>query len=273
MAYTPPKFDNWSKGQRQAYNKFVRSLKGKGTTGANKPAPVNQNPQPPNATQTQQNNAAAQASSSTSSNAQSQTGGYTYTPPEGTTAPTSSYKPETGRPDPRDAQYWNDVTKLYFDRNQQLNTMNYEDTLRSVDYNTQKSDLAREEPRARLANKVAASRQGNLYSSTYDYGQALTQEDYLRRNTDTQRSYERENTARAMMRNALENGYTINEAAALAAAADRKAQDELNQPTPPSSNTPTTPTQPQGPTLEEILKQFFGKPKKGKPKGKGKGKK
>jgi hypothetical protein len=240
---------------------------------------VNQDPQPPNSDQGVTNNANSQSSTSGGVDNQSITPNNNYSSNNNQNEPFSSYMPETGKPDPRDSQYWRDVIRLNFDRNTQENNLRLQSVYAQTDFEKANSDLGRQQIRDRLATKIASSKSGNLFSSVSQENLGQLEQGYFNQRSDLQQTYQREEASRQAIRDALAQGYTIDEAAALAAAIDRKAQAELDQPSPyqtPTTNTNTADTGPNWDTLlNQALKNLFPKPKpnKGKGKGKGKGKK
>lgn len=220
---------------------------------------VNENPQPPNASDNITSNTNSQTSTPSGRDNRSittQTSG---------PRPFSSYVPQPGKPDPRDTQYWRDVIRLNFDKENQLEDNRLQSVYAQTNFEQAGSDLNRQQVRDRLASKISASRSGNLFSSVYQEGAGQLEQDYFRQRADMETNYQREQFARERIRKALIDGYTIDEAARLAEAIDRASQNELNRPSPyqPAPTTPdTTDTMPDYDKLvEKLAKTLFTKPK------------
>lgn len=236
---------------------------------------VNQDPQPPNATQNVTNNSNSQSSTPSGVDNRS----LTASSNSNNNRPYSSYTPEPNKPDPRDEQYWRDVIRLNFDRNTQENNLRLQSVYAQTDFEKTNSDLNRQQIRDRLANKIASSRSGNLFSSVYQENAGQLEQAYFDQRGTAEQNYQREEAARQAIRDALAQGYTIDEAAALAASIDRTSQAEIDQPSPVQNTQNTTNVSDSGKSWEQLLNQaiknVFPPPKKPtkpkkpkKPKGK-----
>lgn len=139
-------------------------------------------------------------------------------------------------PDPRDSTYWQNLAKLQFTRNQQQAQLTQEQAYADTDF--------AEAVRRRLGQKVedvqnirqGANREGLFYSGQLGKRQGDYEVDFQRREADAQTAYTRANAAREAARQALAEGYSLDEAAAMAEAVDRQsARDLASPPDPPGA--------------------------------------
>lgn len=228
----PTNLKKWDKPQRRMYKKFVRSM-----NKTQKPKktrlsipPVNQNPQPNNNQPTNTNTGVSNSALTNQASSQTNNKPPAVTPDMDAF---SSYQPAPGVPDPRDDQYWRDTSRLYFDRSTQEQQLNVQDTYSRTAYEQALESRARQHPRDTLATNIGANRAGNLTSSVHQQDLGDLEQNYFTDNTDQERQYQQEQSSRNLMRSALQQGYTIDEAAQLAASVERQSQNELNQSIPP----------------------------------------
>lgn len=250
---------NYKVGQKFNYNKPSRKVIKKFTAKKSPLSvpPVRTNPQPPNATQP-----------TTPSNLQNTAASQTPNqPPQQAiqNSAFSSYVAEPGKPDPRDSQYWQDVTRMYFDRTQRESQANTEQTYAQTAYEQALEARTREHPRDILASNINANQMGNLTSSVQQEDLGKLEQDYYTANTDSERQFQQEQAARSIARDAIAQGYTIDEAAELAAAVDRQSQSELDQPPPPDPNADNYGDTygNYGDSIDDILASLLGDKKKG----------
>jgi len=169
-----------------------------------------------------------------------------------------SYTPQAGQPDPRDATYWANVAKLKFDdeqqyaelqRNQQRSDTDYADALQTAIRNrgVQQRTLGEDAIRSNLGN-----------SGWLDRNEAEQTAAYTQDRAHAQLNKDEEDQARAAARTALQQGFSLEAAGELAAAAARFAQiqreEAANAPpelpgggSPAISNAPAVPLSQQGP--------------------------
>jgi hypothetical protein len=133
-------------------------------------------------------------------------------------------------PDVRDSTYFSQLSAALFKKNQGLSELGQAEQYASQDF--------QEALRRMLGNKgedVEALRedmndQGLFYSGEHGEQRGKLEEDYLERQTDAQQAFDRQSTAWQTARQALEMGYTIDEAAAMAEATERQVdRDRYNK--------------------------------------------
>lgn len=257
MAYRPPNWKNYTPQQKRAFKQYSSRMRGIGrSTGVNNIQPPNPNPQPPNAAPPPPPVKPATVPAQTVTNAASYTAGQS-----------SNNTP----PDPRDEQYYRDKANLLFKKQQEENRLRTEGILSQNNYEEALSSLNRQEPKDKLATKIAASRAGNLFSSTHQEDLGTLQQNYFLQRSDMARTKAQEDIARETARSYLEQGYSLDDAALLAEAADRETarQAAASANTDPGTTTNPTDTLPDyNKLLQDALNALFPPPKKKKPKPK-----
>ena len=158
--------------------------------------------------------------------------------------------------DPRDSQYWSDVVSLQFNKNAELQGLGLEESFGNTNYQEALRKLNFQEPKDVLARQEGANRAGEFYSSKTgeDIGGIAT--NYFEQRSGLARNKQQEDAMRNLTRNLVENGYTVDQAAAYASAVGRQSDAESDRPMPEVD--PIS-------TLLDTLRK-----KKGKGKGKGK---
>lgn len=144
----------------------------------------------------------------------------------------SSYTPQPGVPDPRDAQYWRDVTRLMFNKDATMQSLTTQQTFADTDYERNLGELNRQEPLALLQQRQAQNRGGALYSSASAEDAAQLQTDFFNERNSLTGSYRADTATRALEKWAAEQGYSVDEADALAQAINRRSQTEMDRPSP-----------------------------------------
>lgn len=152
----------------------------------------------------------------------------TPAPPAAPTVPTdlfkpTSYTPSAGQPDPRDATYWENINKLMFSAQteyaQHLQAQQYSDIKWAA---TQQTELTNRQ-RAERALAEQMMGKGLSYSGYSNRSQAERQTDWLAHMGELTRSKQAEDAARQAAEMAIIQGWSIDEAAALAEAVARQA--------------------------------------------------
>lgn len=162
-----------------------------------------------------------------------QTGGQTPTAPvDRELQGFSTYQPSQGVPDPRDAQYWRDVSRLMFDRNAQLQQLQTEQIYSQTAYEKALENLARQTPLALRDTKESANRSGALYSSRTGDALSGVLQGASSQHSELESGFRDETSMREFLRSQIEQGASIEEAAALAEAIDRASRNEMNRPAP-----------------------------------------
>lgn len=163
-----------------------------------------------------------------------QTGGQTPAPAQDRgTQGFSSYTPVNGAPDPRDARYWRDVSRLMFDRNQQLSQLQTEEVYGRTAYEKALENLAQRTPTELRGVKESANRGGALYSSRTGDALSSVLQGAASARGELESGFRDESSMREFMRSQIEQGMAIEEAAALAESIDRASQGEIDKPAPP----------------------------------------
>jgi hypothetical protein len=168
----------------------------------------------------------------------------------------SAYRPAPQAPDPRDDQYWRDVSRLMFDKNAQETSLQTEQTFADTNYQRQLADMQNSEYWDALGQKQASNRAGAFYSTASAEDAGRLHYGYARDRLNLGGQYNADTQTRNLQRAALEQGYTLDEADALAQAIDRQSQAEMNRPSPYQGD------------LMDMLMKALG-PAKGQNNGKG----
>lgn len=133
-------------------------------------------------------------------------------------------------PDVRDSTYFSELSAALFKKNQGLSEIGQAEQYASQDF--------QEALRRMLVNKGEdvqslaenMNDEGLFYSGHHGQERGKLETDYLERQTDAQQSFDRQSTAWQTARQALEMGYTLDEAAAMAEATERQVdRDRYNK--------------------------------------------
>lgn len=141
----------------------------------------------------------------------------------------SSWKGGAGVPDPRDAQYWADVAKSMNTRDVGLAGVDLQEQQQTVAKTRALEDLARGHAVNERTLRQRGAAAGRLYSTSLGMELTDEQEANLRSIFRTDEDYRQATNALAVQRQALESGFTVEEAAALAASGYRYAQDQASK--------------------------------------------
>lgn len=147
-------------------------------------------------------------------------------------SPFSSFVPQPGQPDPRDATYWRDLSRLTLEKDAELSRLNTEEILSQTQYERDKGDLNEALPWQVQGNRKEANRAGGLYSSVTGNREGNILTDYTRNVTDLESGFRNEQEVREFLRHQIDSGYSIDEAAALAESIARASEAELSRPAP-----------------------------------------
>lgn len=134
-----------------------------------------------------------------------------------------------GAPDPRDAQYWSDVAKSMNTRDVGLAQTQLQEQQNATAKARALEDLARGHNVNQRTLRQKGSSRGALYSTSLGMELSDEQEATLRSTFRTEEDYAQAQNALAVQRQALESGFSVEEAAALAAASYRYAQDQMSK--------------------------------------------
>jgi hypothetical protein len=174
----------------------------------------------------------------------------------GGSSPTQQDQPTKVEPlygnaiDPRDSEYWRNLVVLTQNKDNQLSQLNTEETYSRTAYERALQDLTLQQPRDELSYREGANQAGAFYSSKTGEGLGQIKQEYFLRRSDTEQNFNKEQSLRELMRRAIEQGYTAEEAALLAEATERQAMGELDR---------------EAPYIDPISTKV-GKPKKKPPK-------
>jgi hypothetical protein len=207
---------------RQIHNR-IDSLRDKKFTTKNKPGKVNQDPRPPNEPKPNGGNP---------SNVSQPNYPTPAAPGSREQQGFSAYNPPSNMPDPRDEQYWRDMSRLMFDKNAQISSLNTEQTYADTGYTRQMADLQNREYWDSLAQKQASNRAGAFYSTASEEDAGRLRYGYAQQRLQAGGQYSTDSQTRTLQKAALEQGYTLDEADALASAVDRQSQSEMDRPSP-----------------------------------------
>jgi hypothetical protein len=135
--------------------------------------------------------------------------------------------PAQGGASPVDATYLAQSAQAAFSLNQQRQANDTQGVDNTVAYTQAMDRLRRAYPQQRAATTANANRAGLLYSSTLGNELGKVDTSYQESVGSTQTSYDRAERARIAARQALEAGYPIDDAARMAAAADRQSARDV----------------------------------------------
>lgn len=135
-----------------------------------------------------------------------------------------SYTPQAGQPDPRDATYWQNISKLKFEDEQKYSEFGREQTRADTDYADAVQTAIRNRGLQQRGLGEDAIR-GNLGSSGWlNRTEGQQTATYTQERAHAQLNKSEEDQARAAARTALLEGWGIDAAAELAAAGGRYAE-------------------------------------------------
>jgi hypothetical protein len=121
-----------------------------------------------------------------------------------------------------DAQYYADQAQRLFQNNQQLASFDTAHTRDQTQLQEALRQMAVQQPRDEQTTRVNANTQGLFYSTTLGNRLSDVAKTYAQRQSQAQSAYQQAEDARTAARAALQQGYTLDDAAARAAAADRQ---------------------------------------------------
>lgn len=222
---------------RFGWTKYGPGQWGRGRRGRLGIPPVNPNPRPPNEQRIGRATALTQRAGVGDARQIRQgigsgtaVAGPGARPTGGTTPPpTSATAPP---PDPRDDQYWRDITRLQFERNSGLAQLNTEGVFARTSYEQALAARARSEPLEQLNLRQQANRGGAIYSTATSEALGQLAQNQFQQRSELESEFNADRISREMEMNALRQGYSIDEAQALGDAVARTAQLEANRPPP-----------------------------------------
>lgn len=129
--------------------------------------------------------------------------------------------PPPAAPDSRDATYWGINAGRVKSRDDQLAANTAEGTASKAGFDEALRRLRADRPGDTANVNVGANKQGLFYSSTKGTRLDDLATSYARRESDATTSYNTSERARLAARSAIENGYTVEDAADIAASVDR----------------------------------------------------
>lgn len=147
-------------------------------------------------------------------------------PPPAPAMPTAAV-PQGGPESFMDAEYLAWRAQKQFEDNQQRATWDAEDKGDESSRGEAIRRLMQRRPEDLQRADVTHNKAGLFYSGMLGKERGQIEGDYVRQQADTNSDYDARRNARDAARQALEQGYTIEEAAQLAAAADRKTGRDL----------------------------------------------
>lgn len=154
---------------------------------------------------------------------------------QGGKPPKPGEKPPAFAPpvDPRDDQYWLDVTQLTFNKDLQLQGLNTQGVFDSTAHDLALLNRSQQEPLEVQRLREQANVGGSIYSTATqeDLGQLGKQQ--FAQKADIENAYNRALADRALQEQGIKGQYGIDQQQALATATARAAANELNRPGPP----------------------------------------
>jgi hypothetical protein len=121
-----------------------------------------------------------------------------------------------------DAQYYAEQAQRLFQKNQQLASFDTAHTRDTTQLNEALRQMREQQPLDQGKAQVGANKAGLFYSTALGNQLGSIAKTYAQRQSQAQTQYAQAEQARAAARAALEQGYTLDDAAAQAAAADRQ---------------------------------------------------
>lgn len=179
-----------------------------------------------------------------------------------------SYTPQAGEADPRDAAYWTNLSKLMFNDQQAYSQDLREQTEADTAYNSalQQAIQNRSVQERQLGEN--ALKAGLTASGWHDRTEAEQTRSYTQERANAALTKEQQDQARLAAREALVQGFGIDAAAELAAAAGRYGERQREE----AAKGPGEPSAPSAPAKPAGAGKGGGKGGGGKGKGKGGGK-
>lgn len=141
----------------------------------------------------------------------------------------SSFVPDANRPDPRDPDYWRNVSNLLFSTQGQITNANLAQERATQDFGKASSDLQTNRTRDQRSLAEQAMRSGLSNSGWLDRTDAEQTHDYLRAEEDLQTGYQRQSADRRADISALIQEYLAGEQELGASAVDRFTQAQMDQ--------------------------------------------
>ena len=169
--------------------------------------------------------------------------GFSSTPPPVAAASAPGPAPgpaAAGAPDPRDANYWAQLAKLTFQRDQQTAQLNQQQAYADTDFAEALRRRLEQSGKERTGITQGANREGLIESGQLGSRLGDQRVAHDRAVGDARTSHERETAARTAARDALAAGFTLEEAALHAEAVDRQWERDLANP--PPAPEPAEPT-------------------------------
>lgn len=146
----------------------------------------------------------------------------------GGAAPPPSAAPPAQPQDPRDSTYFSTVAKLDFQKANALNKLNTQESTQRQDLTTALQRMSAQRPADELKITQGANNAGLFYSGQLGKQMGDYANKYEQNVSDRNLSFDRSQAARVAARQAIEQGYTIDQAAALAAATERQTGRDMN---------------------------------------------
>jgi hypothetical protein len=140
-------------------------------------------------------------------------------------APLPGTDPEQ-TPSPLDAQYYAESAKNLFGVNQGVAQSDMQGQQRQATLEEALRRLGQQQPKDELATTEAANRQGLFYSGQLGQRLGDLASRYSRQRSDLNANYANQEAARLAARAALQQGYTVDDAALQAAAVGRQIQSD-----------------------------------------------
>jgi hypothetical protein len=121
-----------------------------------------------------------------------------------------------------DAQYYADAAQRLFQKNQQLASFDTAHTRDTTQLSEALRQMREQQPLQQGQAQAGANKAGLFYSTALGNQLGSIAKTFAQRQSQAQTSYQQAEDARTAARAALEQGYTLDDAAARAAAADRQ---------------------------------------------------
>jgi hypothetical protein len=156
------------------------------------------------------------------------------TPKPAPAAATPAATAQPSSPDPRDASYWAQRSKLLSQEQTDLAKAQQQQSYEDTDFAEALRRRAVQHDKDTQQIREGANREGLLFSGQLGKRQGDYEVGYQQQNADTQQAYERAKAERAptieALRSALQSGVPLEEAAIYAEAVDRQLQRDSNNP-------------------------------------------
>lgn len=187
--------------------------------GVNSQVPVDQNPQPPPSV-AEQEAKREQTLGNPVKPYQPQQSNEGYDPND--MFKSTSYTPSQGQPDPRGPDYWDNLGKLKFQAQQKYGSELRDQSYADINYGAERDQMLTQ--RARRERDLAESMIGSglAYSGYHDRSQAEDAQDFVSQAGQFERDFSQSQAARKAAREAIVQGFSIDEAALLSEAVARQ---------------------------------------------------